>query len=356
MIKSEVKNNVGWILLNRPEKLNALSYEMIKDLNDILNAWKDDDGVKLVVMEGAGEKAFSAGGDVHHLYLKQHEDIESYAFGFFYTEYCMNMLMHLYPKPIVTYMNGITMGGGVGVAVAGSHRIVNEKTKWAMPEMNIGLYPDVAGSYFLNKAPGFIGTYLALTSTVIKPQDVLFANAADYYLTRDKWTALRKLLLVFEWGDNVKEQLEFLIDQHQTSCDETSKLEKTFESINDHFKHDTVEEILDSLKASNVEYAREIYDILMSKSPTSLKVTLEQLRRGVGLDIKACLVMELNMSMNFMKYHDFFEGVRSVLVDKDRNPQWQPNTLAEVSKKTVDSYFSYEWERGNPLMNFEPLK
>ena len=358
-ISFEVRNHVGWITLDRAEKLNALSYDMINMLYEQLTKWQYDESVYFLCMEGAGEKAFSAGGDVNHLYQKRNDDVESYAFGFFFTEYCMNMMMHMYPKPIVTYMNGIVMGGGVGVAVAGSHRIVNEKTKWAMPEMNIGLYPDVGGSYFLNQAPGNLGRYLALTSKAIKPLDVLHINAADYYMKSDSWVSLKKMFDIFEWSGDVEEQLSYLITQHESVVDDGSDLELRQETIDKHFSFDTVEAIINSLDESSRhgdDWAEKIKSILLEKSPTSLKVTLEQLIKGQDLPIKECLIMELNMSMNFMKYHDFFEGVRSVLVDKDRNPTWSPNNLGDVSNDDVKGYFSYDWDDINPLINYDPQK
>lgn len=355
----EVRNHVGWITLNRTEKLNALSYEMIKTLYEQLTKWQYDDSVYLLCIEGAGEKAFSAGGDVNHLYQKRDEDVVSYGFGFFFTEYCMNMMMHMYAKPIVTYMNGIVMGGGVGVAVAGSHRIVNEKTKWAMPEMNIGLYPDVGGSYFLNQSPGNLGRYLALTSKAIKPLDVLHINAADYYITSVSWQELKDNLDTIEWTSCVAEELNELMAQYETVLDELSELEVKQESINKHFVYNSIEAIIRSLEESSLlgdDWAEKIKATLLEKSPTSLKVTLEQLIRGRGLSIKECLVMELNMSMNFMNSHDFFEGVRSVLVDKDRNPTWSPPYLKDVTDGVVNSYFSYDWHSVNPLIEYDPKK
>lgn len=349
-VKFEIRNHVGWVTLSRPEKLNALSYEMIQKLYEQLLIWRDDERVYFVCLEGEGDKSFSAGGDVVHLYHKRNDDIEDYAFGFFHTEYCMNELMHLYPKPIVTFMNGIVMGGGVGVAVAGSHRVVNETTKWAMPEMNIGLYPDVGGSYFLNKVPGYLGRYLALTSRTIAGIDVLYAKAADHFIPKETWSSLKKMFDVFEWDDHLEEQLSFLMSEYEGVCEEASYLKKREKEINKHFKYDTIEAIFSSLSSEDDnDWAKDTLELLKSKSPSSLKVTLEQLVRGRDKDIRECLMMELNMSMNFMKHHDFFEGVRSVLVDKDKLPKWSPKTLEDISKDDVDDYFTYPWKGEHPL-------
>jgi len=354
----EVKNGIGFIRLNRPEKRNALSYPMIECMYKQLLEWKNDDSVAMVLLEGEGDKALCAGGDVVHLREKRYSNIDEYAFGFFYTEYCMNMLIFTYPKPIMSYMTGFVMGGGVGICVGTSHRIVTEKTKWAMPEMNIGLYPDVGGSYFMNKMPGQTGRYLALTSKPIKPADVLYIGAADYYIDTSSWDELRQAIVDKTWTlDGTVERLDFLISQYSKELPVVSPLAELEEKINYHFGFDTMEEIVESLEQAaenGDEWADDVVKTIFTKSPTSLKVTLKQLQEGKKKTMKECFEMELEMSMNFMHYDDFFEGVRAVLVDKDRNPKWNPPSLEEVKQEVVDSFFSYIWEDGkNPLYEFE---
>lgn len=356
-ISHEVENGVGWITLSRPGKLNALSPEMIDELYRIFNDWKTNDQIKLVVLQGAGEKAFCSGGDVRHLYNQRDKNVHVVAQAFFDTEYRMNMIMHSFNKPLVVYMNGIIMGGGVGLAVAGSHRIVTETTKWAMPEMNIGLYPDVGGSYFLPKMPHHLGRYLALTSNSISAADVLLSGAADYYLPSSKWPLLTRAIKSHDWKSiDIESTLEMEIERFVEPCPLESLLKPMAESIEAHFGFDTVEAIVSSLKeASNTgnQWAEKTVNTILTKSPTSLKVTLEQLIRGKSLPMKECFIMELEMSMNFMSGHDFFEGVRSVLVDKDRNPKWMPSDINSVSEETVNSFFKYDWETINPLMDFK---
>jgi len=357
-IVHKVENGIGWLTLNRPDKLNALSVPMIHTLYEIFNDWKFNDAVKLVVLQGAGEKAFCAGGDVRHLYDRKGIDVQEVAQEFFATEYKMNMLMHTFGKPILVYMNGIVMGGGVGVAVAGSHRIVTETTKWAMPEMNIGLYPDVGGSYFLNKMPQHIGRYLALTSFMVKAADVLYSGAADYYMASSKWPQLLESIQKVNWQEtDVLSSLESEVDKFTEPCPNTGQLEDIAHDIEAHFGQNTLESIVYSLEEASVKgitWAERTVETILKKSPTSLKVTLEQLIKGECLPIKDCFMMELNMSMNFMDSHDFFEGVRSVLVDKDRNPTWNPETLEAVSKLDVDAFFTFNWPNGqNPLSNFK---
>ncbi len=355
-ILSRIENGVGWIVLNRPEKLNALSVPMIDQLYALVSAWKKNSEVKLVVIEGAGEKAFSAGGDVRHLYDQKKSEVHEVAASFFGTEYKMNMVLHTFGKPVVTLASGIVLGGGVGIAVTGTHRIVTESTKWAMPEMNIGLYPDVGGSYFLNKMPHALGRYLALTSSMIKAADVLYAGAADYYMPSAKLEALRKEIASEVWTDGCAEKLEMIIGKYEEVCPETASFEALCGTIEEHFKHDSLEAIVEALSISasaGDAWAGSVKALILEKSPTSLKVTLEQLVRGAGLPLKDCFVMELNMSMNFMDSHDFFEGVRSVLVEKDKHPNWKPASLDAVTRDQVEAFFTYAWERVHPLSDFE---
>ncbi len=353
----EVDKGVGWIKFNRPDKLNALSNKMILTLYNQLLKWKEDKGVEIICLEGSGEKAFCAGGDVRHLYDNKDNNIEEYAFDFFFTEYCMDTTMHCYPKPILVYMNGITMGGGAGIAVTGSHRIVTERTKWSMPEMNIGLYPDVGGSYFLNNMPGYIGRYLALTSTMIKPEDVLYLGTADYYIKSNSWQELRQAISEKTWTEKtLGNELNKLLERFSENPEKASDISRLREKIDAHFAYDTMEEIVSSLKKAGKEgdeWANKTVENLLTKSPTSLKVTLEQLIQGKEKSLMDCFKMELEMSMSFMDSHDFYEGVRSVLVDKDRSPNWKPKTLEEVKKEDVAKYFTYNWKDGiNPLIRF----
>ena len=357
-IIKKVENGVGWLTFNRADKLNALSVQMINELFEIFKSWKNDDQIKLIVLEGAGEKAFCVGGDVRHLYDHRDKGVDEVAFNFFYTEYRMNMLIHTFSKPILVYMNGLVMGGGVGVAVAGTHRIVTENTKWAMPEMNIGFYPDVGGSYFFNKMPHHIGRYLALTSFVIKAADVLYSGAADYYMSSSEWQKLRAAISECDWANaNVVQDLEAKVSEYVSPCPEPAPLEDLAHDIESHFGQNSLESIVNSLEVaaeSGDSWAGETAKSILSKSPTSLKVTLEQLVRGEKLAIRDCLIMELNMSMNFMNSNDFFEGVSSVLVNKHRNPKWVPNTLKAVSIEDVTAFFTYDWKNAvNPLANFD---
>lgn len=349
-----VSNNVGWIKLNRPQVLNALSLDMIETLYEVLQRWKKDDEVALVCLEGEGDKAFCSGGDVRALYDLRNTKVEEYAHYFFETEYRMNILMFTYPKPILAYTNGIVMGGGVGISIGATHRIITEKTKWAMPEMNIGLYPDVGGSYFLTRMPGEIGRYLALTSNTITAADLLHIGAADYYINSNLWIDLKKAMLEKKWKiTRAKEALHQLLMDFNQPVESSCTLATLEETINKHFGFNSMEEILNSLAKSATEgekWALKTRETLLSKSPTSLKVTLRQLMEGKKKSLVDCFIMELDLSMNFMKSHDFFEGVRAVLVDKDHSPRWYPDSIEKVKEGDVEAFFKYDWKDGkNPL-------
>jgi len=205
----EVRNGAGWIRLNRPRAINSLRADMVERMLDQLNRWKDDPDVALVCLEGEGEKGFCAGGDMRALYDLRNGGIEEYALRFFVAEYRMDHLIHRYPKPVAAFMNGVVMGGGVGLSIGASHRFVTDTTRWAMPEMNIGFFPDVGASYFLNRFPGFVGRYLALTSHTIGVGDTIYLNAADCAVEPDRWEALKREFAGRMWtADTAREDFE----------------------------------------------------------------------------------------------------------------------------------------------------
>jgi enoyl-CoA hydratase/carnithine racemase len=349
----EVQGGVGWITLNRPKALNALSLEMVEQMGIQLREWADDARVAIVCIQGAGDKGLCAGGDMRAYYDRKDSNAAELAYQFFSIEYRLNWDMFGYPKPILVYLNGIVMGGGVGISIGASHRIVTERTKWAMPEMNIGFFPDVGGSYFLNEMPGQSGLYLALTSDMISPGDVLHVGAADYFVPSDRWGELIQSVRESEWTEaSAKTQLTELCNRFAEERPE-SALKGVQEKIDQHFAYDQMEQVMDSLKqAANEgdEWAAKTAETLSGKSPTALKVALEQIRRGKSMSLAECFKMEMNMGMQFMRAHDFYEGVRAVLVDKDRSPKWKPASLEEVTKEEVNSFFDYEWgKQGNPL-------
>lgn len=334
-------NGVATITLNRPKALNSLSYEMVKELGQKLEEWQTDDSICLVVLNGAGEKGFCAGGDIKALYQSNSSDAAYQdAKQFFKVEYEVDRLIYTFPKPIIACLDGIVMGGGVGLAYGASHKIVTERTKWAMPEMNIAFFPDVGAAYFLNKAPGYLGRYLALTASVITAADILYIKAADIYMTQD---ALGEFILAVNetnWhGRSIENTLQDLIESYVSSPNEESQLHNQEELINEHFAFNTIEDIILSLEEKGDAFAEETKKTILSKSPFSLKITLKQLIDGENKTIEECLATDLTLATNFMKHHDFFEGVRTVLIDKGQTPQYRYKKFADVSEKVVNDFF-----------------
>ena len=342
----EVRNGVGSITLNRPRVLNALSNNMIKRINQQLTAWEHQNDIDMIVIEGAGEKGLCAGGDIRFLYDNKDKDIASVAEEFFSTEYKMNLQMDQYPKPIIAYMNGIVMGGGIGISIYSKHRIVTEKSKLSMPEMNIGFFPDVGASFFLNRMPGFMGRYLGLTASIFNGADAIYLGAADYYLSSDSWGEVKEELGKKVPADSIK--LRSLFEKYESRSMPASILASVQDKVDFHFAYNSVQEILASLDSATVdgdEWARETASTIRSKSPISLAVTLEQLIRGEDKSLKDCLQMELFMAKQFMHNENFYEGVRSVLVDKDRNPTWVPATIDDVKREDIDVFFTHGREK-----------
>ncbi|MFJ3389434.1 enoyl-CoA hydratase/isomerase family protein [Lysinibacillus sp. NPDC086135] len=329
------------ITLNRPKALNSLSTEMLKPIGEKLKEWQANDEIHLIILRGAGEKGFCAGGDIKTLYnARSSQEAFKNAEVFFEEEYQVDMAIYHYPKPIIACLDGIVMGGGVGLTFGASHRIVTERTKWAMPEMNIGFFPDVGAAYFLNKAPGFVGYYLALTASVIQAADVLFVNGADSYMTSDN---LHKFLTRIEQTDwhtqEISTALNQLIEEYSSNPLTNSELASLQNKIDQHFSNYTVEEIVESLDNDPSKFSHETKQLLLSKSPSSLKITLQQLIDARDKTLEECFTTDLILAKNFLKHEDFFEGVRSVVIDKDRNPQYTYKTLAEFTDEDKKKFF-----------------
>lgn len=338
----ELNSGVGEIILNRPKALNALNFEMVQAMTEKLLEWREDERVKFVILRAIPGKAFCSGGDIRAAYDEGSSNGKMPKPGslkdlFFRKEYFLDHLIHTYPKPYLSLIDGINMGGGLGISMGGL-RIVTENALMAMPETGIGLFPDVGGSYFLNQCPGKIGNFLGLTGYRLDHKDCLYAGFGTHFVESSALTdVLDQLRACAPHEDciaRLKEVLSGLVSYH-----EGSYLENHQSDIDRHFCHETVEGIIESLEQEDSEFTHAALKMLKGKSPTSLKVTLEQLKRGRDLDISSAFKMEYRLTQNFMAAHDFFEGVRALLVDKDKNPQWSPGALAEVSEATVNKYF-----------------
>ena len=331
---------VATVTLNRPQALNAFTLGMYRAIDPMLREWADDPAVHAVVMRGAGDRAFCAGGDVRAVYeagrgISAGRSLTSV---FFREEYELIRRLHRYPKPYIAILDGITMGGGAGISVNGAYRVATERTMFAMPETGIGLFPDVGATRFLNLCPGHTGRYLGLTGARLGPADALYCGFATHYVPRERIPGLAEDLAAMQWQPGEREQVETALSARHTDPGDAA-LAALRPAIDRCFAGDTVEAILDALQAEGGEWATQTRAGLMTKSPTSLKITLRQLQVGRGYDVDAALILEYRMTQHAMAAHDFYEGVRAVLIDKDQKPRWQPASLAEVTDPMVDSYF-----------------
>lgn len=321
----------GIVTLNRPKALNALTLDMVRAIHPQLRAWAVDPAVRLVIIEGAGEKAFCAGGDIRALHDWGRAGDRN-VIDFYREEYRLNTFIKHYPKPYVALMDGIDMGGGVGLSVHGSHRIATERLVFAMPETGIGLFPDVGGTWFLPRCPGEIGMYLALTGERLKAADAIYAGIADVFVPSERLAGLRSRLAAGEPVETVSGSL--------SGDAGTPPLAQNREAIDRHFSKESVAGILASLKADGSEWAARVAAIIEAKSPVSTLVTYRQVREGRRLGFEDCMKLEFRLTNRFMKGRDFYEGVRAVVIDKDQKPVWSPATLAGVSAQEVDAYFA----------------
>ena len=319
------------ITLNRPAQLNALNRGMCDRIQQALYTGMADAEVALVVIQGAGERAFCAGGDVVDVYHAGRAGSIAWE-DFFHDEYRMNQTIAVYPDPYVALLDGVTMGGGVGLSIHGRYRVATERTLFAMPETGIGLIPDVGGTYALPRLPGEIGTWAALTGARLGAADCVYAGIATHYLPSERLALLRELLA--EGTEPVEQVLATLhVDPGE------APLATVRDAIDFHFLHDSVEAILASL-AEGDEWALAQHATIARMSPTSLKLTLRALRLGASESIEAALRTEYRVVCQIKHGHDFYEGVRAQLIDKDKAPIWSPATLAEVDAAALDRYFA----------------
>ncbi|MEV6139974.1 enoyl-CoA hydratase/isomerase family protein [Nocardia sp. NPDC051990] len=336
------RDGLGLITLNRPKAINALNHPMALAISAALQVWADDDEVRTVVVTGAGERGLCAGGDIVAIHndavaLRDRSaaagaaNADSATGVFWRDEYILNALIGRYPKPYVVVMDGIVMGGGVGLSGHGSHRIVTERSKIGMPEVGIGFIPDVGGTYLLARTPGEIGTHVALTTARMRAGDAIATGFADYYVASEHIPALLETLRT--------ETAEIAIAKFATDAPESELLAQR-DWIDACYRADTVEEIVDRLRTHGSPEAAEAATELLGKSPVALKVTLRSLRAArAAKSLEAVLNEEYRVSIAALASHDLVEGIRAQVIDKDRNPQWSPATLADVTAAQVDEYF-----------------
>ncbi|XP_061232461.1 3-hydroxyisobutyryl-CoA hydrolase, mitochondrial [Neopsephotus bourkii] len=336
----EKKGGAGIITLNRPKALNALNLSMIRQIYPQIKTWEKDPETFLIIIKGIGGKAFCAGGDIRAI-TDAGKVGNKLAQDFFKEEYTLNNAIGTCKKPYVALIDGITMGGGVGLSVHGHFRVATEKTVFAMPETAIGLFPDVGGGYFLPRLSGRIGYYLALTGFRLKGRDVLKAGIATHFVESEKLPALEKDLIALE-SSSTENIADLLNSYHMKSKADEEKdfvLDEHMEKINSLFSGNSMEEIVKNLKQDGSAFAIKQLETISKMSPTSLKLTLRQLREGASMSLQDVLTMEYRLSQACMRGPDFYEGVRAVLIDRDQSPRWKPAALEEVSDEFVDNCF-----------------
>lgn len=330
-VLTEVDGSVGLITLNRPKAINSLNQRMVDDLTAILTRWAGDVAVRAVVLSGAGERGLCAGGDVVSIYHSARKD-GAEARRFWRDEYLLNAQIADFAKPYVAVMDGIVMGGGVGVSAHANTRVVTDTSKIAMPEVGIGFIPDVGGFYLLSRAPGGLGLHAALTGAPFSGADAIAMGFADHYVPHADIEAFRRAIV----GDGVENALA-----KYTVEPPPSELAAQRDWIDDCFARDTVEDIVAALAGHGAGPANDAANLIATRSPIALSVTLEAVRRATELEtLKDVLVQDYRVSSASLRSHDLVEGIRAQLIDKDRDPKWSPAQLAAVTAADVEAYFT----------------
>jgi enoyl-CoA hydratase len=333
----ERQGALGRIRLNRPKALNSLTLQMVRDIEAALEDFEQDRAIAAVLVTGEGERGLCAGGDIRAIYDGGKAGSNEPT-TFWREEYTLNARIGHYTKPYVVVMDGIVMGGGVGISVYGSHRIVTERTRFAMPETGIGFFPDVGASWFLTRQANELGTYVGLTGEPLGAADAILVGLADVFVRSERLAALTEALASLPAGRSREEVSTVIagfsekppagvLEAHQTAIDRL-------------FAFDTIQDVLVALRGDGSPFAEKTLSVLSAKSPLSLSVTLRLLRLGRKTkSLEDGLEREFAATAAVLRSHDFYEGVRAAVIDKDRNPQWQPAQLEDVTASDVDAYF-----------------
>ncbi|WP_253423021.1 enoyl-CoA hydratase/isomerase family protein [Pseudomonas sp. GGS8] len=349
-VLAEVRNHIGHLTLNRPAGLNAITLDMVRSLQQQLDAWAQDPQVHAVVLRGAGEKAFCAGGDIRSLYdsFKSGDTLHE---EFFVEEYALDLTIHHYRKPVLALMDGFVLGGGMGLVQGADLRVVTERSRLAMPEVAIGYFPDVGGSYFLPRVPGELGIYLGVSGVQIRAADALYCGLADWYLESASLGELDERLDHLEWHDTPLKDLQGVLAKLAVQQLPAAPLAALRPVIDHFFAQPDVPSMVEQLRAVTVadshEWAMATADLLESRSPLAMGVTLDMLRRGRHLSLEQCFALELHLDRQWFERGDLIEGVRALLIDKDKNPRWNPPTLQALDAEHVASFFTGFDHSGN---------
>jgi enoyl-CoA hydratase/carnithine racemase len=342
-VLAAVRNRIGHLTLNRPGGLNALTLPMVRLLQEHLRTWEQDPNVVAVVLRAAGEKAFCAGGDIRMLY-ESHKSGNGQHELFLEEEYALDEYIHNYSKPLLALIDGLVLGGGMGLVQGASLRVITERTRMGMPEVGIGFFPDVAASYFLPRLPGELGIYLGVTGIQIRAADALYVGLADWCITSSQIPELDHCLNYMSWTDQPLSALQALLATLGVNKFPGSELKAMQPAIDRHFAEPDLASIRVALLAETSpqfqDWAEETVDVLDSRSPLAMAVTLELLRRGRHLSLSECFAQELHLDYQWFDKGDLIEGVRALIIDKDKNPVWNPPTLAELDPARVEAFFS----------------
>lgn len=324
------------VTLNRPKALNALTRPMAVALDVQLRAWQADAAVVAVAIKGAaredGRVPFCSGGDIRFLHQQQNDPTRQFAITFYEQEYRLNRLVFRFPKPYLALIDGVVMGGGVGISFHGSHRVMSEHALFAMPETGIGLFPDVGATYFLPRCPGRMGLYLGLAGVRVGVADALYLGLATHHVASARMAEFEAALA------GAGAAIDGVVGEYSADPGE-APLAARQEEVDRCFAGDSVEAILENLAAENTPWADETRAALGEKSPTSLKITFRQLTQYGDLDFESVMKMEYRMAIRCNFSHEFYEGIRAQIIDKDRQPKWRPARLEDVCADLVESYF-----------------
>lgn len=329
--------HIGLVTLNRPRALNAITLLMIVQLQKQLELWKDDNGIHAIVICAELENVFCAGGDVRWLYNEAEKD-DSEQMLFFWHEYRLNHFIHKLSKPYIALMNGITMGGGVGISMHGSHPVASEHFVFAMPETSIGFFPDIGASHLLTACPGYLGMYLGLTGNRLGAHDALRAGLVSHVVAADQMSAVLDDLIAADLSKDAHSRVNECLQSYALPRPANDATQ--IKPLIDHcFAKPGVEDICRALQNEEGAWAAGVEETLHKKSPLALQVTFAQLQKAKGLSLAECLQMDFDLVAHFMRGSDFYEGVRAMLIDKDKNPHWHPARLSDVSDDEVVNYF-----------------
>ncbi|ELC3158489.1 enoyl-CoA hydratase/isomerase family protein [Vibrio harveyi] len=353
-------HRIGIATLDNTASLNALTYDMLAELNDQLIEWQDDPDLVCVILNGAGEKAFCAGGDVRTMYHVMHEkskeETAEFCSNYFSLEYECDYLIHTYQKPIIGWGEGIVMGGGMGLFMGTSHRVVTPKSRLAMPEINIGLYPDVGGTWFLSQIDPEVGLFLGLTGAMVNSSDAVTIGLAEWLLLEEQYPALLEELKQVDWGSadakSLVSALLQLMEDQVIDSKPTTQICPYLDQIKEACKGYDLNQIAQNIQAmeGETQWLENAQKSFVAGSPITAHICFRQVKEYHRLSLADCFRLELTLSVRSALLGEFEEGVRSRLVDKDGNPKWMFNSVSEVDESVIDTLFTSLWsEEEHPL-------